>query len=367
MEIVHLILGKANPNRMNGVNKVVYQLATYQTIANKNVSVWGITQNPVHDYGERNFKTELFQAHKNPFKIDGVLKKKLIASRKDIIVHLHGGWVPIYASIARFLHKHHIPFVLTPHGAYNQIAMQRSNWTKKIYYYLFEKKVLDFAQKIHSLGESEVIGLNSFYPNKKSFLLPYGFEASAALHNSTKKNEVFTIGFVGRLDVYTKGLDLLIEALGLVKKKGIPFTLWLIGEGENEKVKLLVQQHSIEKETQLYGGKYGEEKDNLIAQMSVFAHTSRNEGLPTSVLEAANLGIPCLVSIATNIHTYVEQYHAGKVVTNEDIVAIEDAISSFYSEWQSTKLETYKPCAQKMVSEGFAWKNIVESFDQLYK
>jgi hypothetical protein len=38
MEIVHLILGKANPDRMNGVNKVVYQLATYQTIAKKKVT-----------------------------------------------------------------------------------------------------------------------------------------------------------------------------------------------------------------------------------------------------------------------------------------------------------------------------------------
>ncbi len=218
MEIVHLILGKANPDRMNGVNKVVYQLATYQTIAKKNVSVWGITKNPVHDYGVRNFKTELFQAYKNPFKIDKQLKKKLISSKKEIVVHLHGGWVPIYATLARFLYKHHIPFVLTPHGAYNQIAMQRSGWTKKIYYYLFEKKVLDYARKIHSLGESEVVGLNSFYQNKKSFLLPYGFEAPYISLNPKQKNDVFTIGFVGRLDVYTKGLDLLIEALGISKK-----------------------------------------------------------------------------------------------------------------------------------------------------
>ena len=30
MEIIHIVLGKANPERMNGVNKVVFQLATKQ-------------------------------------------------------------------------------------------------------------------------------------------------------------------------------------------------------------------------------------------------------------------------------------------------------------------------------------------------
>ena len=49
MEIIHLILGKANPNRMNGVNKVVHELATTQVEKGISAEVWGITDNPVHD------------------------------------------------------------------------------------------------------------------------------------------------------------------------------------------------------------------------------------------------------------------------------------------------------------------------------
>ena len=70
MEIIHLILGKANPDRMNGVNKVVYQLTTQQAIAGRKVSIWGISKNTEHNYGERNFETRLFQAFRNPIKID---------------------------------------------------------------------------------------------------------------------------------------------------------------------------------------------------------------------------------------------------------------------------------------------------------
>ena len=56
-------MGKANPARMNGVNKVVYQLATRQTAAGLNVAVWGFTKTPEGDYGERNFRTEIGRAH----------------------------------------------------------------------------------------------------------------------------------------------------------------------------------------------------------------------------------------------------------------------------------------------------------------
>jgi hypothetical protein len=60
MEIIHIVLGKANPDRMNGVNKVVYQLATKQAEFGEKVSVWGISGDTVNNYGERNFNTELF-------------------------------------------------------------------------------------------------------------------------------------------------------------------------------------------------------------------------------------------------------------------------------------------------------------------
>lgn len=114
MEIIHLILGKANPNRMNGVNKVVYQLATKQAESGKNVSVWGITKDLTHNYGERNFETILFKAKKNPFLIGRNLKDSIRKKKGKATFHLHGGWIPTYSTISRFLSKNNIPFVITP-------------------------------------------------------------------------------------------------------------------------------------------------------------------------------------------------------------------------------------------------------------
>ena len=62
MKIIHIVLGRANPNRMNGVNRVAHNLATAQVNKGSDVSVWGITAsaNLPDDELERSYKTKWF-------------------------------------------------------------------------------------------------------------------------------------------------------------------------------------------------------------------------------------------------------------------------------------------------------------------
>lgn len=363
--IIHLILGKANPERMNGVNKVVYQLATKQAQTGRKVALWGITKDLSHNYGERNFETQLFKAHKNPFHIDKSLKSAVLVQKGKAVFHLHGGWIPVYASLAKFFAKHQIPFVLTPHGAYNTIAMQRSAFRKKIYFQLFEKTLLKNAQKIHAIGESEVEGLGKVYPNQKSFLLPYGFSQNQFLRIQRLKaidNQNFIIGFVGRLDIYTKGLDLIIKAFQQFQEKIKHTKLWIIGDSDERTVlEKMIAENNI-KNIKLWGKKFGNEKFELMKEMDIFVHASRNEGLPSAVLEASSLGIPSVVSKATNIGNFIEKYKAGMKVKNENI---EDLTQAFLILHQSNLIEMGKN-GQKMLSEVFDWEILVEKFEELY-
>src|ERR1700678_2975143 len=107
MEIIHLILGKANPERMNGVNKVVHEMATNQVLLGYPVQVWGITAHPEHNYPARTFTTRLFQAYRNPFKIDPALKQAFLDYKGRIVVHFHGAFIPVFYSVSRFLETHH--------------------------------------------------------------------------------------------------------------------------------------------------------------------------------------------------------------------------------------------------------------------
>jgi hypothetical protein len=50
MEIIHVLLGKANPRGLVASNSLVNELATQQALAKENVSVWGIDDSIIHDY-----------------------------------------------------------------------------------------------------------------------------------------------------------------------------------------------------------------------------------------------------------------------------------------------------------------------------
>jgi glycosyltransferase involved in cell wall biosynthesis len=268
--------------------------------------------------------------------------------------------------LAKFFAKHQIKYLLTPHGAYNEVAMHRSSFRKKLYFNLFEKVLLRNVHQVHSIGSSEVDGLNKIYPNAKSFLLPYGFESDTNF-GTPIKNADFTIGFVGRLDTYTKGLDLLMKAFVIFQKQFPLSKLWIIGDGEG-KVYLenFIQDRQL-KNVVLWGKKFGTEKDELISNMHVFAHPSRNEGLPTAVLEAASLGTPAIVTYATNVAEYVATYKAGIAIENENIDAMVQGMITLQKAYQTEKAKSYLDGAKRMLEEVFSWSVLVNKYDELYK
>ncbi len=367
METIHLVLGKANPDRMNGVNKVVFQLASQQAASGRKVAVWGITKDTTHNYGSRLFETRLFPASAFPFGMDNALKRALLAQKGEIVVHLHGGWIPVYAVVAAFLRRHRIPYVLTPHGAYNTIAMRRSFWIKKIYFQLFEKRMLRGARRIHAIGQSEIKGLKAIFANNNTCLQPYGYEGpTMALSPKTPASAPFVVGFVGRLDIYTKGLDLLMEAFAKFQRLHPDAQLWIVGDSkERPELEQMATRLRIQDNVVFWGSKYGPEKFDLLQKMDVFAHPSRNEGLPASVLEAAQLGVPCVVSEATNIAAYIEQFEAGIAIGDEDIDGLVRGMETIERMSAKKRIEMGEN-GQKMVTKAFGWDNIIPAFDQLY-
>lgn len=365
MEIIHIVLGKANPDRMNGVNKVVHQFATEQVKAGKNIQVWGITSNPVHNYPERNFHTKLFKASKFHFAIDTEMKA-CILKHKNAVFHLHGGWVPVFSSLANFFYKNDIKFVLTAHGAYNEVAMQKSNTIKKIYFQLFEKRVLRNVYKVHSIGASEVKGLAKIAPHTKSFLLPYGFDYPSNNMYPKYENE-FIIGFVGRLDVHTKGLDLLLESFKNFQKISSNSKLWIIGDGEGRAfIENYIRENEIENVV-MWGKKFGQEKEDLISKMHVFAHPSRNEGLPTSVLEAASFGVPTIVTQATNVASYISDYYAGIAIADNNTEQLTEAMNIILNAYKFKENYIFSEGAKNMLNDVFGWSKLVHQYDELYK
>lgn len=366
MKIIHLILGKANPAGMNGLNNLVHELATQQQLAGLSVEAWGFSTNLVHDYPERPYTTRLFKASRNPFQVGALWTQAILAQKGKVVVQLHGGFVARFYTVARILQQHQIPYLITPHGQYNGYVLQQNKLIKQLYFKLFERKILSGAAAIHAVGKSEISGLQAIFPNQKSVLIPPGFSAVGQPAAQLVSN--FIVGFCGRLDSTHKGLDRLIEGFAHFRKKVPAALLWLIGDGPHRaKLEAMTNELGISQQVVFWGSRFGDEKHQLISQCTVFVHASRYEGLPVAVLEAASLGIPCLVSEATNVGDAIRAFDAGYVVEQGTARQVSEGLTILERQWRAGKLTQLGQNARKMVDKHFNWPLQLERFNQLYQ
>src|SRR5574343_1495319 len=120
-KIIHLVLGKANPNRMNGVNKVAHNHAVHMHQLGYDVEIWGITKTPDGEVIERELPTRLFRQQPFYRDLDPKLLYALSKAPKNTIFHIHDAFIPDFYKMSRLLVDMKRKYVYTPHGAFNKI------------------------------------------------------------------------------------------------------------------------------------------------------------------------------------------------------------------------------------------------------
>lgn len=316
MHIVHCLIGRPKPESSNGIVKAVYFLAKNQAALGHTVSIVSMrkkpSSQPVHLFD--NVTNYLFEMRKSRFIIDPGIRTFFTEHRSDIsIVHFHGGYQAEYWRISRFIHFMGIPFIVAPHGSYQSFANRKSRIRKWFYKQLFEKKVIKNAVGINALNEAEKFEIAAYgVPSKKIVVVPNGIDFSAIPNRGeVEKMESgisgisgHKVAYCGRIDVFSKGLDVLLEAVSLVLKRISDVHLIIVGGDQGggvHELKTAAEKLGIVNVVHVIGPRFGKEKYAVYAAVDLFALTSRTEGMPVSVLEAMAFGMPCLVTPQTNV------------------------------------------------------------------
>lgn len=376
MNIIHFLIGKAKPESKNGIVKVVYYLAKHQAQLGHNVEVWSATDR-VGEETKEGFINRYFKRGPIGFMLHPLLResfKRLMSG--DVIVHLHGNYIPEHVSITRILKKNKIPYVVSCHGILSPYAHRRGYLKKLLFKHLFELSILRSAARIHALGEREAENISRYGVDKrKIFIIPNGIDIITCPKaeplgyvGNPKQNakDTKTILYIGRLEPFIKGLDLLIKGFAIACKKRSDLRLIIVGPDHNgglDYLKHLILYEGISEKVYLLPAVYGSEKFNLMSRADLYAQPSRSEGMPVGVLEALAYSIPCLVTRETNIGDYVDKYNAGFVVSL-NTRDISDAIFRAFSDADLVKMGQN---ARKLVETEFVWKNIAEQFCECYK
>ncbi len=358
--IAHFVLGRANPERLNGVNHVVHHLAAAQAARGLDVRVFGLVEDTSSDSGERPYPLHVLPRGKGQFRLSRELLAALDALPSTTVAHLHGGFLPTMSALGRALRKRRIPYVLTPHGSYQRLARAKSGIRKRIYTLLFERRLLRGARMVQAFSARERDEMTDLVPARKVAVVPNGqdvLQDVAPLDPANVRRPLF--GYLGRFDAHTKGLDALVDAFARHVAVGGEGTLWLVGEGaDRAALEKRAAELGVHRRITFHEPRFGAEKAATLQTFDVFVHPSRHEGMPTAVLEAAAMGRPVIITAGTCLGREVREYGAGFALDRPDTEALAAALAACEREWQARTLHERGAGARAMIGALFSWSKI---------
>lgn len=281
---------------------------------------------------------------KSPFAVSSALLNYIEENKESIDLFIvNGCFFPYAFTLARHLIRHRIPYLFLPHDPYNKWIFNQRAYLKYPYFYLFEKYLIENAAAVQTLSVKHNKYLRRHTRQRQIISLANGIftsdEPAQITHKANAKGPVRGI-FMGRMDTYNKGLDLLLHAVKQLNSQGHEAGFELVLKGpDNQDVQRLKQ---LAKQLQLTRIRF-EPPDftksslEILSGYDFFILPSRFEGFSLAAAEAMLAGLPVIASEEAGIAEHVEKANAG-ILCTPDVNSISRAIEAMLekqSQWQS--------------------------------
>ncbi|MEI8372062.1 MAG: glycosyltransferase [Planctomycetota bacterium] len=162
-----------------------------------------------------------------------------------------------------------------------------------------------------------------------------------------------------------KGQRFLIEAMRILRERGIAIRLTLVGAGEErQNIVALIEQHGLENCITLLGQLDHAELLKLwdSGEVDIAVLPSLHEGIPLTLIEPMACGIPVVGTTVGGVPELLER-GAGILIPPQDAVALADAIQKLITE--PGFRQSIAECGRRRVLEGWAVENIVRQWMEL--
>jgi glycosyltransferase involved in cell wall biosynthesis len=190
-------------------------------------------------------------------------------------------------------------------------------------------------------------------------VIPNGIESELI---QTIPEDTDYILFLSRIDIYTKGLDILIDAFEKISLEYPNMRLILAGFESDSFQKLISRCPSFLKDKIDYAGFVtGHEKMKLLSRARIFILPSRHESSPISILEAAAYGKPVIVSDIPEL-AFVSQEGFGISFSSGSANELSAQIRLLLAD--SEKREALGKRGREFAAQ-FLWDNIALQFEEI--
>lgn len=283
----------------------------------------------------------------------------------DIVI-FEGVYFSPYLKIAKECREMKIPYIIVPRSSLTIQAQRTKKIKKQLGNILYFNRFIKKSTAIQYLTWNEYKDSSNKW-NNNYIILPNGIEPKNRLKEFNKISSLRGV-FIGRPDIYHKGIDLLLEACIKIKEELINnnCTIELFGpEISNYKTEIqkIIDMNDLNSVIVQKDGIFDEKKEDVLLKSDFFILTSRFEGHPMGLIEALSYGLPSLVTEGTNMANEIDDFKAGWVANN-NIESIVEAFRSLFSE--KDMLDKKSQNALEL-SEKYSWSKIGEKTHLEYK
>lgn len=202
-----------------------------------------------------------------------------------------------------------------------------SGFTKLNAFFILRASGVIYVTKSHLQRKYPSLGFVSYASNVDISVEQLSLSFS---RYQQKNNDCFSIGLIGSFNNEYKGIGNAISALEILRGKGVPATLRILGSGKlmsfylQQANKLGVHEYVF-----FDGVLTGQDKiNNWLDNLDLYIQPSLSEGLPRALIEAMARGLP---AVASDVGGIGELLHENHLIPTNDVLTLASVISSFYS------------------------------------
>jgi len=254
------------------------------------------------------------------------------------IIYVAATWQWIGIAACRIARRRSVPYVVSPHGSFLAPALRCSRFKKLVFWHSFLAGCVEAADALCFTTEYERRGSRSFLPEKASFMVPNPVTVEDGdLHEEDGDSkgkgpfeiprDGFTLLTVTRAHP-NKRLDIVIEALALIRRAGQRARLVVVGPADNghgERLKALADKLTVSDAIVWAGYQSGAALEACYRASDLFVLPSAHENFCMAAAEAMAHGLPVILSNRVGIAEDVRRHGAG-LITDVDVEQVARAI-----------------------------------------
>lgn len=310
-----------------------FPVRTARTFLSKHIQLFAYDPRPIIEVFKR-FKPHIIDMNHEPYSVpcaQVLMLRRLFAPQAHVVMQ----------TAQNILKKYPLPFSVMERRAFKQVS----------------------AAYMCSETVREVLEIKGF--QKPMHIAPFGVDLDLFKPVKRNANEMFTIGYIGRL-LPAKGLMVLVDALAQIKTEN--WKLLIVGDGpERSKTEHRVAEHGLQNRCEFVGSvPYDEtpayfQKLDVLVVPTITTKTIR-EQFGRVIVEAMACHVPVIGSSCGAIPEVIGD--AGIVVSENDPAALAAQLKRIINDQELR--ESLAKAARARVEEHYTWEQVAEKIHSVY-